>query len=431
MGESAVPGVLLSASEENGNRARGLHGTVTTLRTATAGLTAGAFVGPCASRFLTTLEGLQTAFVTARSAHEEVADALRGTVAPIEEEQQARDRLERAERRLAEARRRLAALPEPVDPVALAQVRHEVDEAEQDVRRAQRRHEEAARDRARAVRALAVTCQGAAVVGGTPAPPGEVLLGPRLHDVLKSKDMRTRKLTADGLGLTPQELRRLKRNGLAPGSPLASLLYGKYGKDEALLADRTRVKGALGELDAEYALGRRAFEVFGGLGRIGSRYGLAGGAHAEAYALSADARLRRKLGPADLSGNLSVRAAGGEVSANGEFSVDRDGFRAGLEGGAFTGFKGGADIAVDVGGVKPSAGVEGQLGFGASLKGGASFQDGKFKVQGAAGLAFGPGAKLKGGLEIDVAKIAEAPLNAAKSIRDAPGDLVKMTKVLG
>ncbi|MEW9555121.1 hypothetical protein [Nonomuraea sp. NPDC050783] len=431
MHDPATPGAMMSASEENGNRARGLHGTVTTLGTATAGLTAGALVGPCASRFLTTLDGLRAAFVTARTAHEEVADALRRTVAPIEEEQQARARLDRAERRLAEARRRLAALPEPVEPAARVRAEHEVEEAERDVRRARRHHDEAARERARALRALAATCQGAAVLGALPVPPGQVLLGPRLQDTLTSKDMRSRGLATAGRGLTPQELRRLQRNGLSPGSPLVSFLYGKYGKDGSLLDGGTRMRGTLGELDARFAVGRRAFELSGGAGRIGTRYGLAGEAKAEAYALSGDARLKRKLGPAEVTGNLSARAAGAEASANGEFSAGRDGARAALGGEAFTGFKGGADVAVDVGGVKPSAGGEIQFGAGASAKADASFHDGTFKLQAAAGLAFGPGAKLKGGVEIDVGKIATPAVDAMKSIRDAPGDLVKLTKMFG
>lgn len=299
MQDPAVPGALLSASEESGARARDFDGAVTTLRTATAGLITGALVGPCAGRFLAALDGLQTAFVAARAAHEEVADALRRTVAPIEEEQRARDRLGKAERLLAEARRRLAGLPDSADPVALARARHEVEEAERDVARARRRHQEAARERSRAVRSLTTTCQGAAVLGALPAPPGEVVLGPRLQDSFKEKGMRPWRRTATGHGLTPQELRRLRHNGLSPAVPPASILYGKYGKDGSLLDDDWRNETALGALGARFALGHRAFELSGGIGRIGSQYGVRGDAKAEAYAPKADGSWRKKLGPAE------------------------------------------------------------------------------------------------------------------------------------
>ncbi|TMR08951.1 hypothetical protein ETD86_45595 [Nonomuraea turkmeniaca] len=421
MHDPAVPGALLSASADNGARARAFDGTVTTLRTATAGLASGALVGPCATRFLTTLDGLQAAFVTARAAHEEIADALRRTVAPIEEEQQARDRLEKAERLLAEARQRLAGLPDSADPATLAQAKHAVEEAEQDVRQARRRHEEAVRERARAVRGLAVACQGAAVLGALPAPPGEVVVGPRLHDALREKGMRPWRRTSRGRGLTPQELRRLRRNGLSPATPLASLVYGKYGKDGALLDEPWR----LGPVDGRVALGHRAFEVSGGVGRMGDRYGVRGDFRAEAYALSADARLRRKLGPADVAANASARAIGADASAGGEVSAGPGGVRVRAEAGAFAGVKAGVDGSVEVAGVKPSAGLEGQAGVSASAGVDFGFHDGKLKLAASVGAALGLGGKVTGGMEIDVGKLAGGAGDAANAVAGGAGDAAK------
>ncbi|MBB5076744.1 hypothetical protein [Nonomuraea endophytica] len=405
MHDAADPGTLLSASDEHGLRARDLDGAAGTMRMVASGLAAGTLVGPCASRFMTTLGGLATALITARSAHEELADALRRVVAPIAEEQEARDKLDRAERRLSEVHTRLSGLPATADPVALARSKQEIEEAEEEVKRARRRHEEAARERDRAVRALAAACQGAAVLRTLPAPPGEVVIGPRLQETLKERGMRPGPRRAGGHGLTPQELRRIQRNGLSPAAPLFSLLYGKYGDDGALSSGKLPLGG-------RYTLGHRAFEVSGGAGRIGSDYGARGDFRAEAYALKADGGWRAR----HLEAGWSARAGGGEVSAGAEARVGPDGFRArgGFDG--FVGAKAGVEGSADVAGVKAKAGVEVQGGVGMSAHADGGFHDGKLKLQLSGGLAFGPGAKLTGGVEVDVRKIVSAPFNAIKSL---------------
>ncbi|GAA3136408.1 hypothetical protein [Streptosporangium carneum] len=454
--DPAVADDLRRASRDAGARAHALDGGARRLLTARNGLagTAGVLVGPAGERFQAVLTALHEAFLLARTAHEEVADALHRVAGPVEAEQEARKVLEDARHRLAEAGRELAAeqagvvrqekaaalataagaVPAPVDRSALVRAEHEVEEAEQAVRRAAHRHEEAERARERAVRALAVACRGAGAAlalpsVAPPSPPGapgsgatNVLFGPRLQDEVFSRDPRDlgRRRTK-GAGLSAQERRRLARNGLSPRTPLFSLLYGSAEKDASLLGGETRTKGRSGELGAEYALGHASYKASGGVGAVGGGYGVAADFAAEAYALKAKAHAKLHVGPAEARTEVDVRAGGAEVSGGLGLHGGPHGFEGRAEAEAFAGVKAGIEQKLGALGFEQTAGMEGQAGIGGSVGMQAGYDGGKLKFSASLGAALGLGFKVRVGGEVDVPEIA----HHAKDGLEAAGKAVK------
>lgn len=101
------------------------------------------------------------------------------------------------------------------------------------------------------------------------------------------------------------------------------------------------------------------------------------------------------------------------------------GFKTRVEAETFAGMKAGADVSVDVAGVKPQAGAEGQFGIGATAGVDLGFHDGKLKLGVSLGVAFGPGLKLTSGMEVDVGKLADGAGDAAKAVGSAPGKAVE------
>ncbi|MEO3813135.1 hypothetical protein ABGB17_29385 [Sphaerisporangium sp. B11E5] len=409
--DAGMPDAVRRASGDAGARAYALDGTGRSLAAARSGLfgAPGTFTGPCADRFQGTLDGLSARVRAARTAHEEIAEALRRTVVPIQEEQRTRRALRQAEERLGEAERALATAkasgPEGgVDAAAVARAERDVEEAQEEVRRARRRHEEADEERRRAVRALAVACRAGTVFGPLPVAPGmsagaagaalTTLLGPRLQDQHSLKDPRSLGRKAGGRGATPQEIRRLKRNGMSPRDPMFSLLY-------ATLKDSGAVRQGKG-----WALGYREYLVKAGAGRVGNRYGVRLDAAAALYALKFGGEKDLRAGPLRGKAGLDGRIGGVEASTENDVNFGKDGGRVAAGGELFGGARVGVPVEAELGPVKAIAKPEAWAGAGAAANLDVSFQDGKFKFKGAAGLAAGLGLKVTAGGEIDVAELA-------------------------
>ncbi|OZV76713.1 hypothetical protein CA850_26175 [Micromonospora echinospora] len=457
--DTADPDALRRAARDNGARAGALDHSVRTVRRASASFagtgTAGAaqvLVGPAGARFHGALGALDAALAAARAAHERVAQAL-GTVAgPIEDEQRARKVLDRAETRLDEARRQLGAeqigfgaaakrasadraagleVPAP-DMSGVLRAQREVEEAERAHRRAAERHEDALRDRRRAVRTFVAVCQSAAALApaipGAPGAPGAVknhtVFGPRLLDDLKSRSLPNKRRGTGGRNLTDAERRRLARNGLSPREPLFSLLYGSRTWQGAWKNyEKALLKGRNGSVDAQLRLLHRLAMAEGGLGRVGKdRYGTTLNARAEVTAF--DARLKAKLRAGGFGAEGELRGRGGADASGGlDLNAGRSGGRLRAEAEAFAGLRGSARGEVDVLGVRPRGVAEGQIGVGASAGVDAGVDGGKVKVQASVGLALGLGGKITVGGEVDVPKIADHIGDGAKAVADVAGKL--------
>ncbi|SCL37048.1 hypothetical protein GA0074692_4536 [Micromonospora pallida] len=387
--DTADPDALRRAARDNGARAGALDHSVRTVRRASASFagtgTAGAaqvLVGPAGARFQGALGALDAAFAAARAAHERVAEAL-GTVAgPIEDEQRARKVLDRAETRLDEARRQLSAeqigfgaaakrasidraagleVPAP-DMSGVLRAQREVEEAERAHRRAAERHEDALRDRKRAVQAFVAVCRSAAALApaipGAPGAPGRVtnhtVFGPRLLDDIKTRGMPNKGRSTGGRNLTPAERRRLARNGLSPKDPLFSLLYGSRTWQGSLKNyEKSLLKGRNGSVDVQLQLLHRLAMAEGGLGRVGKdRYGASVNARAEVNAF--DARVKAKLRAGGFGAQGELRGRGGADAGGGlDINGGRSGGRLRAEAEAFAGIRGTARGEVDVLGVRP------------------------------------------------------------------------------
>ncbi|XTZ13461.1 hypothetical protein ACQSSU_18195 [Micromonospora echinospora] len=457
--DTADPDALRRAARDNGARAGALDHSVRTVRRASASFagtgTAGAaqvLVGPAGARFHGALGALDAALAAARAAHERVAQAL-GTVAgPIEDEQRARKVLDRAETRLDEARRQLSAeqigfgaaakrasadraagldVPAP-DMSGVLRAQREVEEAERAHRRAAERHEDALRDRRRAVQAFVAVCRSAAALApaipGAPGAPGAVknhtVFGPRLLGDWKGRELPNAGRRTGGRNLTPAERRRLARNGLSPREPLFSLLYGSREWQQAWKNyEKALLKGRNGSLEVQVRLLQRLAKAEGGLGRVGkNRYGAALNAAFEVSAFDARTKTRLRAGGFGVQGEGSIR---GGANANGALDVNVGPGGGRLRGGAeaFAGARAGVEAEVDVLGVRPKAGAEGQAGIGASAGADLGFDRGKVKAQVSAGLAFGLGGKITLGAEVDVPKIAGHAKDGAKAIVDGIGKI--------
>ncbi|GAA1276807.1 hypothetical protein GCM10009677_33320 [Sphaerisporangium rubeum] len=428
--DAGMPDAVRRASGDAGARAYALDGTGRSIAAVRGGLFGGpsAFTGPCADRFQGTLDGLGARVLAARTAHEEIADALRRTVAPIQEEQRTRRELRRAEERLGEAERALATVrtsgPDDVaDPAAVARAERDVEQAREEVRRARRRHEEAEQERRRVVRELTVACRTGTVFGPLPAAPGvsagataaalTTLLGPRLMDERSVKNPNSLGRKAGGRGVTPQEIRRLQRNGASPREAMLSLLYFRANKSGA-------VRDGKG-----WALGFREYDVTATVGRVGERTGARFDARTAAYLLRLNPEANVKAGPVRAKAALDARILGAEASTANELSFGKKGGRLAAGGELFAGARTGVPVEVELGPVKAVAKPEGWLGAGLAGNFDAEFHDGKLKIKGAAGLAAGLGAKVAGGAEIDVAKLARdlgdgVADNAKKLVRAFP-----------
>ncbi|MEH1017036.1 hypothetical protein V6U90_28550 [Micromonospora sp. CPCC 206060] len=457
--DTADPDALRRAARDNGARAGALDHSVRTVRRASASFagtgTAGAaqvLVGPAGARFHGALGALDAALAAARAAHEKVAHALGLVAGPIEDEQRARRVLDRAETRLTEARRQLSAeqigfaaaakrasidsaagldVPAP-DMSGVHRAQREVEEAEQAHRRAAHRHEDALRDRRRAVQTFVAVCRSAAAlapaVPSAPGAPGAVtdhtVFGPRLLDDVKTRSMTNRGRGTGGRNLTPAERQRLARNGLSPRDPIFSLLYGSRTWQGAWKNhERTLLQGRNGSVETQLRLLHRLARAEGGLGRFGKdRYGASLNGRAEAYVFDARARARLRAGGFGALGEAYGR--GGADAAGGlDLNAGPSGGRVRAEAEAFAGLRAGARAEVDVLGARPRVGAEGQIGVGGSAGVDAGVDGGRVKVQASVGLALGIGGKITVGTEVDVPKIAGHVGNGAKAVADGIGKI--------
>ncbi|MGC5010091.1 hypothetical protein ACLQ2R_04945 [Streptosporangium sp. DT93] len=445
--DPAVPDDLRRSSRAIGTLSTAVDGGVRSLQIARTGLSTGStLVGPCGVRFQASLAALHEGFRAARTAHEEVAEALSRVAGPIEAEQQARQVLKKARGELDDARQRLAteehriaALERtttlramsgdhtPIDRSALVSARHEVEEAERAFRRAEHRHEEADADRRRAVERFSAVCRSATALTPAPAAPGAppwtLLFGPRVQDIWHQKDLTPvgRRRSAS-TGLTPRERRRLERNGLSPRTPMFSLLHAMTSGEGVLSKRRLfDVRGKRGDASGEVRLGHGEYKASAGLGRIGRDYGVKADAGAEAYALRANAQGKIRLGPVGGKAGADAKIGGAEASAGADLYAGPGGARLRAGGELFAGAKMGANAEVDVAGIKPSAGVEGQAGIGGSTNADFGYADGKVKARASVGLALGIGGKVSMGVEVDVPKVAN-------HVEDAAGAVAKGVK---
>ncbi|MGW5435584.1 hypothetical protein [Nocardia asteroides] len=143
--------------------------------------------------------------------------------------------------------------------------------------------------------------------------------------------------------------------------------------------------------------------------------------------------------------DMMINAQAGLLAeAGGKLKIQKTSADVGLE--AFAGGKAGVDGTFSKFGIGVSAGAEGWAGAGAGLRGkfGWNSETRKFEVGGSAGVAWGLGGKLSGGIAIDPAAVMKSaknlavakPVAAAKTVAALPGKALttgvgKVTKAVG
>lgn len=387
--DRAEPEQLRQASRSTATAAQALHRGLRWSESA-GSLLASPFQGQTADFFRTSVGSIGASLAAARDAHEQVAQALERVAGPIDDEQLARRRLNKARAELADARKLLAdrktelsaaqcalgtaqtelsaertrvalvestnllrvaagASPIPVSTAALAAAQRRVQQAERAVReaeqtveraanrveeatdhaaRARRAHEEAERAREVAVRAFTATCQTANVPLPLPkGPGGPITLGPQFDAAAG----------ADGLSAFARAALDLAR------------------------AQHTVDLGP-GKVDADARVGARA-EASGSVG----------------------------VGPDRVGAEVGAEAFAG-AEANVGASVGDEG-----------------TVAAEAG-----AGVRAGVGGGGNAE--ASFEDGKLKLGASVNAAFGVGGKLSGGITVNPGGVVDKAGDAVEGL---------------
>ncbi|WP_142386785.1 hypothetical protein [Mycobacterium hubeiense] len=161
---------------------------------------------------------------------------------------------------------------------------------------------------------------------------------------------------------------------------------------------------------AEGSIGAEALSVGADADWDLSSDGLSAGANAGLTVVGGEMGGTVEWGPAALGGNArAALEATADVNAN----IGKNGLDIGAE--AFAGGKVTLDGSADIAGVGVEGGVEGWAGAGFAADANFTVEDGKLKIGGELGAAWGLGGKYSGGVEIDPDKVVDSVKNGVKS----------------